>query len=43
MLGREFSFHDMEIGAANATGAHPQENLAGGELRIWDVRDLEWA
>ena len=40
---RKFSFHDMQIGSANAAGTNSKKNMAGLELRICDVSDLQRA
>jgi hypothetical protein len=42
LLWRKFAFHDVEIGAANATGANPQKDMAGFELGIGDISDSQW-
>src|ERR1700733_2841623 len=38
---RQFAFDDVQVGSANATGTHPQQNVSGDELRTWDVDDLK--
>jgi len=43
MLGTQFTFYDVQIGAANTTGPHSQKNMPGRGLRIGDVGDLERA
>lgn len=41
LLGRQVAFDDMQIGAANTTGTHSQENMSDVELRSCDVGDLQ--
>jgi hypothetical protein len=38
---RQLSFHDVEIGAANAACANSQQNVTGCGFRPWDLRDVE--
>jgi hypothetical protein len=41
VLGAQFSFDDMEVGAANTTGTDSQKNMSGFELRRGDFRDSQ--
>ena len=34
---RKFAFHDMQVGSADTTGAHPQKNLPGLMRRSWNI------
>ena len=42
LLWRKFAFHDVEIGAADPTGAHSEKDMAGLEWGICDVSDSQW-
>jgi hypothetical protein len=41
MERRQFAFHDMQIGAANATGAHAQQHSTRFDIRSRDLYDLK--
>jgi hypothetical protein len=41
LLGRQLSFHDVQVGATDAAGAHAQQNISGHGLWIGDFGDLK--
>jgi hypothetical protein len=43
LFRRKLTLHDVEIGAANPTGAHSEKDMAGLELGIGDVSDSQRA
>jgi hypothetical protein len=42
LFGRKLTLHDVQIGAADATSANSEENMAGLELGIGNVSDSQW-
>jgi len=42
LLGWQFSFDNVQIGAAHAAGAHPQQHVSRPEARIGDITYLKW-
>jgi hypothetical protein len=40
---REFTLDNMQVCAANTTGAHPQQKLPGRWLGLWDRLDMKRA
>jgi hypothetical protein len=43
VLRRQFAFDDVEIGAADSTGADAQQDMAGAHSRICNLSDLKWS
>src|SRR4051794_6080464 len=39
---RQVAFGDMKIGAAHATGANSQQDVALCDRRLWNIEDSEW-
>ncbi len=36
---RQFSLDDMEVGAADPAGTHPEQHVSGYHFGTWDVLD----
>jgi hypothetical protein len=41
VLRAQFSFDDMQVGAANTTGTNPQKNISGFDLRNRNFSDSQ--
>ena len=41
LFRRQFSFDNVKIGAADATGTHPKQNVSSLDLRICDLSDSQ--
>jgi hypothetical protein len=41
VLRAQFSFDDMQVGAANATSTNPQKNMSGFDLRNGNFSDSQ--
>jgi hypothetical protein len=39
---RQFSFHDMQIGSADTTRSHAQQNMTRWDARQRSIADFQW-
>jgi hypothetical protein len=40
---RQLAFDNMQIGPANATSPHPDQNVPGSQFRHGRLSDFQWA